>query len=325
MADDARSPPRSAGAPAPVRVLARRRRRTRRASRSPSSTWRPATARGDRRVEGPHAERAAARRHARLAARRRRALGAASTPTRELRAYELLDGADLGTPRRIAAVHEPGRTWLFLEAVRGARLEHVGDPAAWGAAARWLARAHATLTARAGRAAAGRRCWSPPWTSTARCRARRRARRPAAHRCPLAPRSKPPAPALAAAPLAVIHGELYAANVLIDTHPRPPACARSTGRRSRAGPALLDLAALTAGSWDDRRAAGRGVPPGAARPAAGRRASAADLDAARLLTAAHWLAATRRLGAAAGAGARLARRRRADRRPGRERMTARAA
>ena len=57
------------------------------------------------------------------------------------------------------------------------------------------------------------------------------------------------------------------------------------------GPALLDLAALTAGAWDDRRrAARRGVPLRAARPAA-----AADFaptsTAARLLTAARWLAA----------------------------------
>ncbi|MFL5818321.1 MAG: hypothetical protein ACJ76L_12065, partial [Conexibacter sp.] len=95
--------------------------------------------------------------------------GAAPNPVRELRAYELLGGAGLHTPRLVAALHEPEHTWLFLEAVRGARLQHVGDPDAWEATARWLARAHAELTARADAlAAAGAArdapAWPPRWS-----------------------------------------------------------------------------------------------------------------------------------------------------------------
>jgi len=223
--------------------------------------------------------------------------GVAADGTRELRAYELLAGAGLGTPRLVAAVDEPGRAWLFVEAVRGARLEHVGDPTAWEAAARWLARAHIELTARADALGAA----APP------------AADPAAHACP--PRWQPPdldaavaragdpqrrrriaelAPALAAAcaqvtaaPPAVIHGELFPANVLIDGD---RVCVLDWETIAR-GPALLDLAALTAGAWDDPdeplaeayRQALPAPPP--------RDAFYADLAAARLLTAAHWLAA----------------------------------
>ena len=225
--------------------------------------------------------------------------GASPDPARELRAYELLDGADLGTPRRVAALHEPERTWLFLEAVRGARLEHVGDPDAWEATARWLARAHTELTARADALAATDEArdapaWPPRWafpdptTLLARAAERtdppQRIRRIEALVHPL----ELAAARAAAAPLAVIHGELYAANVVIADDNR--VCALDWETIAR-GPALLDLAALTAGAWDDpdeplaeayRRALSD--PPPATR-------LRADLDAARLLTAAHWLAA----------------------------------
>lgn len=213
-------------------------------------------------------------------------------PTRELRAYELLDGAGLGTPQRLAAQRGMDRTWLFLEAVRGARLEHVGDPAAWAAAARWLARMHAELTVRAD--ASVRPRWPPPW----------RFPDPMALLIRAAERGDPPQrvrriEALAgplelataragAAPLTVIHGEFYAANVLIAEDDR--VCALDWETLAR-GPALLDLAALTAGAWDDPREPLAEAyrlalpdPPSAAH-------LRAELDATRLLTAAHWLAA----------------------------------
>jgi aminoglycoside phosphotransferase (APT) family kinase protein len=214
---------------------------------------------------------------------------AGTDSARELRAYALLDDAGLGTPRLVAALHEPERTWLFLEAVRGARLEHVGDPAAWDAAARWLARAHAELATRATAAT-----WPPPWafpdpmTLLARAAERgdppQRLRRIEALADPL----KLAAARAAAGPPAVIHGELYAANVLIADDGR--VCALDWETIAR-GPALLDLAALTAGAWDDPaerlaeayRQALSDPPPAAQLHA--------ELDAARLLTAAHWLAA----------------------------------
>jgi Phosphotransferase enzyme family len=210
----------------------------------------------------------------------------------ELRAYELLDGADLGTPRRLAAVHERGRTWLFLEAVRGARLEHVGDPAAWEAAARWLAGAHAALTARAADPAwpppwsppdPADPAWPPPWSPPDVGTLAQRGPRVAA----LAPALEAARSRLAAAPPTVLHGELYAANVLIDGD---RVCALDWETIAR-GPALLDLAALTAGAWEDpdervAEAYRRALPDPPERVA-----FLAELDAARLLAAARWLAA----------------------------------
>ena len=212
-------------------------------------------------------------------ARAARRAGAAPDPLNELRAYELLDGAGLGTPRLLAALREPGRAWLFLEAVRGARLEHVGDAAAWTATARWLARTHVQLTARA----VADPAWPPPWRPPELAEAAAREPRVAA----LLPALDAARARLAAAPPAVIHGELYAANVLIDG---ARVCAVDWETIAR-GPGLLDLAALTAGAWEEPgdplaeayRAALPQPPP--------RAQFEADLAAARLLSAARWLAA----------------------------------
>lgn len=227
-------------------------------------------------------------------ARAARGAGAAADPARELRAYELLAGVGLGTPGLVAAVDESERTWLFLEAVRGTRLEHVGDADAWAATARWLARAHVVLTARADALAADPAAptWPPAWTPpdadalAASAADPQRGRRIAA----LAPALAAARERLAAAPPTVIHGELYAANVLIDG---ARVCAIDWETIAR-GPALLDLATLTAGAWEDPdeplaeayRQALPDPPPHAPFHA--------DLAAARLLTAARWLAAPAR-------------------------------
>lgn len=195
--------------------------------------------------------------------------GAAPDPAHELRAYELLERAGLGTPRRVAALHDDARAWLLLERVEGARLEHVGELDAWERVARWLARAHAALAGHTELPA-----WSPP-------------------------AAVPPVPVALAAPLAAararvarlphttIHGELYPANVLLAGE---RVCVVDWETVAR-GPALLDLAALTAGRWDEpgeplaeayRRALPDPPPPDGFR---------ADLDACRLLVAARWLAA----------------------------------
>jgi Ser/Thr protein kinase RdoA (MazF antagonist) len=223
--------------------------------------------------------------------------GAAPDPQRELCAYDLLERTEIGAPFRYAAVREGGRTWLALERVAGERLDQCGDPDAWAATARWLAGAQARLAARADGAS-----WLPAWQAPAAARladaarraphlrptgapaaARQRERRLAALAEPLA-RARARAAAL---PQTVIHGELYPANVLIAG---ARVCALDWETIAR-GPALLDLAALTAGRWDEPgdplaqayRAALPDPPPAAEL--------ARDLDACRLLVAARWLAA----------------------------------
>jgi Ser/Thr protein kinase RdoA (MazF antagonist) len=233
---------------------------------------------------------------------RRARRDAAPDPARELRAYELFDGAGLGTPQRVAALHERDRAWLFLEAVDGARLEHVGELAAWERTARWLAAAHAALAARTAALDAappqaglpGGAPWPPAWLppepaalperAAERHETPRRQQRIAA----LAGALDAARAHVAALPPTTIHGELYAANVLTAADGR--VCALDWETIAR-GPALLDLAALTAGRWDEPgeplSEAYRRALPDPPRAAAFH----AELDAARLLVAAQWLAA----------------------------------
>jgi aminoglycoside phosphotransferase (APT) family kinase protein len=211
--------------------------------------------------------------------------GSPPDAARELRAYKLLARADLGTPALLGGVQRGQRTWLFLERVRGARLDQIGAPADWRAVAAWLALAHERLAEAV--SSAGR--WPPPWRApdvaalTAAVVDASRRRRIAALAVPLAAARE----RLAGAAQVVIHGELYPANVLIGEAGR--VCVLDWETIAR-GPALLDLATLTAGRWEDRAEplaeayhhALQDPPPGAEL--------LADLDACRLLVAADQLA-----------------------------------
>jgi hypothetical protein len=198
----------------------------------------------------------------------------ASDPASELRAYDLLAACELGTPRRVGAHRDGQRAWLFLEAVGGTRLDEVGEVEAWERVARWLPRAHRALAAAAGPDPS----WPPAW------------RPPPGEGLPgdLAGPVAAAAARVAALPATVIHGELYPANVLIA--PGARVCVVDWETISR-GPALLDLATLTAGQWDEPgeslaeayRAALPDPPP--------RTQLLTDLDACRLLVAAGRLAA----------------------------------
>ena len=221
----------------------------------------------------------------------RRARATARRPTRRASCAptSCSTARGLGTPRLIAAVDEPGRAWLFLEAVRGratgARRRR-GGVGGGGALARARAR-RADRTRAAPTLALAAAAWSPP--DLAALAARGDAAPAAAARRPR-PALDAARARLAAAPPAVIHGELYAANVLIDAPAdRPRLRARLGDDRARTG-AARPRGAHRRRMGRPRRAARRGLPPGAARPAAPR-AFYADLDAARLLTAARWIAA----------------------------------
>ena len=208
---------------------------------------------------------------------------AAPDPLRELRAYVLLETAGLGTPACHEALHEDGRTWLFLEAVDGERLDEVGELERWQSVARWLAYAQHELALQM-RGLTWPPAWRRPDLERAVAQASgARAKRIAALATPLAV-----AWALAASgTLIVIHGELYPANVLLAGE---RVCVLDWETIAH-GPALLDLAALTAGRWDVaddplveayRSAVPYPPPPDEL---------AAELDACRLLVAAGWLAA----------------------------------
>jgi hypothetical protein len=208
-------------------------------------------------------------------------------PLRELEVYErILEPAALGT----AALHgsERRRGWLFLERVEGVELYQVGDRGTWEDVARWLAHAHAALAGAAG--VAGRllrhdaellRIWPQ---RAARFVRRRELERVAARYDVVIGR-------LLALPSTLLHGELYASNVLVDAPTRPSRVCPVDWEMAGVGPALLDLAALVSGwSEDDRRRVGlayREAMPSARRPPED--VFLAALDACGLHVALQWL------------------------------------
>jgi phosphotransferase family enzyme len=182
-------------------------------------------------------------------------------PRREVRVYrELLPCRNLGTANCYAVVseHEDGRHWLFLERLTAREMFQVGEFEYWLAAARWLSRLHAggpgDDSCLISQDAEYYRCWPdlvgvdlPRYDEIIR-------------------RMSDISPTL-------VHGEFYASNVLVQETPHGARVCPVDWETAANGAGLIDLAALTTGSWseDERRAilgeyrngliAGGGRPP----------------------------------------------------------------
>jgi aminoglycoside phosphotransferase len=161
-------------------------------------------------------------------------------PRREIDAYRLLAGHDLGTPQ----LYDHGEDWLLLERVRGVELYQVGDIETWQQAARWLATLHERFAP------------APPdsphllrYTADFYRGWAVRARRieGAAALGAIVARYDAVVERLCALPVTLIHGEFYASNVLVDGGRTAPVDWEMAG----IGPGLIDLAALTSGAWSD--------------------------------------------------------------------------
>ena len=189
-------------------------------------------------------------------------------PAREVAAYRLLAGEQLGTPHCYAS----GSCWLVLEKVEGVELWQCGDREAWEAAARWAARLHSRFD--------GRRLSAPPllrrdaqfhgrWFARARALAGEKVDE-------LRPAGEVAVARLDALPQTLVHGELYPANVLI----AGPRVAVVDWETAAIGPGVIDLAALLTGLTSGEREAivqaFGGVDP-------------LDLAAAQLVLAVQWL------------------------------------
>jgi len=198
-------------------------------------------------------------------------------PLREIAAYrDVLGPCGVDAPTCHAAIADEGRAWLFIELVDGEPLWQVGEIEVWEAAARWLAALHAAPP--------------PAAPHLLRYDAEHLGRRfSLAASIPRAPEiGELVAERLARLPTSFIHGEFYAANVVIQ---------RAAGRvrirpvdweSAGVGPGVLDLAALTAGSWSETERSRIEDAYLEACPA-GRRPDPRDLDHARLLLAAQWV------------------------------------
>jgi hypothetical protein len=241
-------------------------------------------------------------------------------PLREIEVYQrLLAPAGLGTATCYGAVVDPaaGRYWLFLEKVPGVELYQVGDFTVWEEVARWLAGFHAHFA---------RQDRLRTWVEAAYLRHytadeyRLWIRRAVEHQgqagknaCPtdrlvwLAERYETVVERLVRLPATLIHGEFYASNVLTLARSASEGASLSGAsgwcgvrvcpvdwEMAALGPGLLDLAALTAGKWDDgqRTALARAYHAALAAEdgqAPGLEAFLETLDCCRLHLAIGWL------------------------------------
>jgi hypothetical protein len=181
-------------------------------------------------------------------------------PEREPAVYAaLLEPAALGAPRYYGAIADGDRHWLFVEWVEGRELYQVGERLLWEAAARWLGEAHAALAPGLERHAATARlvehdaAFYRRWIERAR-EFGRDPSQPSGHASAvdwLAARHDAVVEALLALPRTVLHGEFYAANVLVAADTEEPRVAPVDWELAAAGPGVSDLAALVSGGWGE--------------------------------------------------------------------------
>jgi phosphotransferase family enzyme len=186
-------------------------------------------------------------------------------PFREIAVYEsILQLCAVGAPRYYGGLvdRRRGQYLLFLERVNGRPLAEVGDFNVWLSVSSQLARLHAEIAPHAGRISS-----IAPWVPLIQYDAAfyrrwmRRARRfllnadlkTRARLRWLASHYEAVVEEVAALPVALVHGEFYASNILIESQ-AGQACVRPLDwELAGLGCPLMDLAALTAGWADERR------------------------------------------------------------------------
>jgi hypothetical protein len=183
-------------------------------------------------------------------------------PLREIRVYQtLLAPARLGTPEYVGALVDPTREtyWLFVERVAGNPLYEIGEMDIWESASRWLADMHARFASEMGSGPLSSLLlrYEAPYLERFGERARAFIGRSdsisAASRRVLDDilgQFNRVVDRLSVLPATVIHGELYASNVMVGKNGR---ICPVDWEMAGVGPALLDLAALAAGWHEPER------------------------------------------------------------------------
>jgi thiamine kinase-like enzyme len=189
-------------------------------------------------------------------------------PLREIETYRTVLTSDrLGTAAFFGTVidEEQGRYWLFLERVPGLRLAHVGEFDTWLQVAQYLAVMHNTFARQADALAADRPgrwlnydgdyYWQ--WMRRAQTFVRTSESLQGEEGCGgierVARRYEQVVERLLALPKTLIHGEFYAANVLIHEAGGRLRICPVDWEMTAMGPGLIDLAALTCGMWTDEQ------------------------------------------------------------------------
>lgn len=210
---------------------------------------------------------------------------------REVEVYErLLPRGPAGPPRFFGAEVDEGRTLLFIERIEGRPLAEVGERELWEAAAGWLGRFHAAFQNAHADPAAGAPLVEHDADFHRFWLVRARSFAPSGSGVGstldwLDARHEQVVDALSTMGRTLLHGEFYAANVLVADGGGSTRVAPVDWELAGPGPGALDLAALVCG-WPaaDREAMRRAYGVGR-----GRELPARDLDLARLQIAIQWL------------------------------------
>lgn len=182
-------------------------------------------------------------------------------PLRESAVYDsVLAPRGLG-PGYYGSAIDPSveRYWLFVERVEGRELYQVGDLRLWQAVASWLGEMHVSLAAdlerhaKRGRLIDYDEAYYRRWIE----RAREFAAAPGQSRSRvealawIGEHYDPVVEGLLDLPKTVIHGELYASNVIVVGDVPVPRVCPVDWEQAASGPGLVDLAALVSGGWEE--------------------------------------------------------------------------
>ena len=189
-------------------------------------------------------------------------------PMREIESYRSLFPAhQIGTAKFYGAHIEQAteQYWLFIERVPGTLLWQFGEDKVWRHVAAWLGKVHRGFAAEAQQSGRPELAhlnvydehyyWQ--WMSRARAFVERTVCGDDNHRlCNieyLADRFDQLVDRLMQMPVTVIHGEFYPSNVLVQVRPQPERVCPVDWETAAIGPGLMDLSALTSGSWTEEQ------------------------------------------------------------------------
>jgi aminoglycoside phosphotransferase (APT) family kinase protein len=169
-------------------------------------------------------------------------------PNREITAYrDVIGPRGIDAPALLGSVADPltGRFWLLLDLIEGEPLWQVGDRRVWEQTARWLAELHRAAPPAARVLLRYDEAWLRGWLARAVALA------PAGSLDHVARGFDRVLTRLTAWPHALVHGEFYPSNVLVERRGNAMRLRVIDWEMAGVGPGLLDLAALTLGGWGE--------------------------------------------------------------------------
>lgn len=223
-------------------------------------------------------------------------------PRREIFVYRhILDEHNLGAPKLYAAVadSEHNRYWLFTERVNADVLWQIGEFETWKAVARWLGKMHRVFSENAVLLSSKvpllsyTRPFLETWMDHAQQHLRQLNLGGDSDVPLLAEQYTKAVNRILELPKTFLHGEFYPSNILVAEGSGALRVCPIDWELAAIGPGLMDLAALTAGTWDenDRKTVVKEyLSSGPCEFTGDLERVQKDLDYCRLYIAVYWLA-----------------------------------